>query len=102
MTKVADPEFKKLFDEYVKCLQDKRRKPKDEQICELLELYYTMTQGSKETVADFAHGVYHDLEKLVSKIHSDLELIYAFVIKLREDISREIFHEILLTRDYKV
>ena len=34
--------------------------------------------------------VQHDLEKFIPKIHGDLELIYASVIKLREDISREL------------
>ena len=32
----------------------------------------------------------HELEKLIPKIRGELELIYAFVIKLREDISRDL------------
>ena len=47
-----------------------------------------------ETVADFAHRfceIQHELDKRIPRIHCDLELIYAFLIKLREDISREFF-----------
>ena len=50
---------------------------------------------SPESVGDFAHShrfceTQHELEKLIPKIHGELELIYAFVIKLREDISRDL------------
>ena len=60
----------------------------------IAQLYYTMTQGNKATVTDFVHRfceVHHDLKTLVPTIHSDSELIYAFFIKLRGHISREIF-----------
>ena len=49
-----------------------------------------VSQHPQQTVANFAHRfceVQHDLEKFIPKIHCDLELIYAFVIKLQEDIS---------------
>ena len=44
-------------------------------------------------MGDFARRfceMQHELEKLIPKIHGELELIYAFVIKLREDISRDL------------
>ena len=53
-----------------------------------------MHQHPKETVADFAHcfcEIQHELDKHIPKIHCGLELIYAFLIKLREDVSRELF-----------
>ena len=53
-----------------------------------------MHQHPNETAADFAHRfceIQHELDIRIPKIHCDLELIYAFLIKLREDISRELF-----------
>ena len=44
-------------------------------------------------MGDFAHRfceTQHELEKLIPRIHGELELIYAFLIKLREDISRDL------------
>ena len=52
-----------------------------------------MRQNRHESVGDFAHRfceMQHELEKLIPKIHGELELIYAFVIELREDISRDL------------
>ena len=93
LSKTADAEFKQHFDQCVKTLREKRWKPRDQQIRELLETYYTMRQNRHESVGDFAHRFYemqHELEKLIPKIHGELELIYVFVIKLREDISRDL------------
>ena len=77
----------------MKTLREKHGKPRDQQIRELLETYYTMRQNRHESVGDFAHRfceTRHELEKLIPKIHGELELIYAFFIKLREDISRDL------------
>ena len=57
-----------------------------------------MKQQPNETVADFAHQfceMQHELELLIPKIHhtpdgNNLELIYAFSIKLKDDISRNL------------
>ena len=55
--------------------------------------HYTMQQSRHESVGDFAHRfceTQHELEKLIPKVHGELELIYAFIIKLREDILRDL------------
>ena len=93
VSKANDHDFKQHFEAYVNTLREKRGKPCDQQIRDLLSTYYDMHQHPQETVADFAHRfceVQHELEKLIPKIHGDLEMIYAFVIKLREDISLEL------------
>ena len=75
---------------------------------ELLATYYTIHQQPHESVADFRHRfceVQNQLQKLLPGIHKlkgkdgageDLELIYAFTIKLREDIAAE-----LVSREFK-
>ncbi len=63
-----------------------------------------MKQGPLESVADFAHRfleTQHALEKLVPGIHrpepgNDLELLHAFAIKLKPEISTE-----MLSRDFQ-
>ena len=92
----------------MKTLCEKRGKPRDTQIRELLATYYTIHQQRHESVADFSHRfgeVQHQLQKLLPGIHKikgedgageDLELIYAFAIKLREDIAAEI-----VSREFK-
>ena len=55
-----------------------------------------MKQNPNENVADFAHRFFetqHNLDKLIPKIHCELKLLYAFVIKLRPDISRDLLRE---------
>ena len=97
-SKASSDDYKHVYDECVKFLQLKRGKPKDQRIRELLSIYYTMKQQPNETVADFAHRfceVQHELELLIPNIHhtpngNDLELIYAFSIKLKEDINRNL------------
>ena len=65
-----------------------------------------MCQQANESVADFAHRfreTQHELEKLLPPIHrtpdkdgnTELELIFAFAIKLRESILKE-----LISRDF--
>ena len=53
--KAGPAEYKALFAACVQDLQDKRGIPKDQQIHELLETYYTMKQHPAETFANFAH-----------------------------------------------
>ena len=92
--KASDNEFKLHFEASVKTLKEKRGKPRDQQIRDLLLSYYVMHKHPNEIVADFAYRfceIQHELDKRVPKIHCDLELIYAFLIKLREDISHELF-----------
>ena len=91
----------------VTALKAKRGKPRDQQLWELLSTYYTMCQQCQESVADFAHRfteMQNELEKLLPKIHrtpdadgnTEVELITAFIIKLREPIAKE-----LISRDVK-
>ena len=54
-----------------------------------------MRQNRHESVGDFAHRfceTQHELEKLIPKIHGELELIYAFVIRLKENTSRDLIY----------
>ncbi len=92
---------------FEKCLETLHRHrgiPKDQCIQQLLSVYYTMKQNHTESVADFAHRFaehQHALEKLIPGIHrpsagDDTELIHAFALKLRQDISADI-----LSRDFK-
>ena len=82
-------------------LKEKRRKPQDQKIRELLSAYYTMQQEKNESVADFAHRfseVQHQLEKWIPNVHktpdgSEIELIHAFVLKVRPDTSKELVSE---------
>ena len=81
----------------------KMQYPRDQQIRELLSVYDTMTQQPNESVADFAHWfseIQHWLDKLIPGIHKtagkEIELIFAFVNKLRSRISKE-----LLSREFK-
>ena len=62
-----------------------------------------MTQQPNESVADFAHRfseTQHELDKLIPGIHKtagkEIELIFAFVNKLRSEISKE-----LVSREFK-
>ena len=95
VTKASDYDYQVHFEACVKTLREKRGKPSDQQVRKLLSTYYVMRQQRNETVADFAHRfceTQHELEKLIPDIHGDLELIYAFVIKLeisRKQVSRE-------------
>ena len=68
-------------------------------------MYYTIHLQPHESVADFSHRFSHQLQKLLPGIHKlkgedgageDLELMYAFTIKLREDIAAE-----LVSREFK-
>ena len=109
--KASPGEFVKYFDACVETLRTKRGKPRDQQIRDLLHQYYTMRQGNKESVAEFANRfsqTQFELENLVPNIHRlpttkdtrdiccELELIHAFVIKLKDCISKE-----LVSREFK-
>ena len=79
-------------------VKEKRGKPQDQKIRELLSAYYTMQQGKNEYVPNFAHRfseTQHQLEKYIPNVHktsdgSEIELIRAFVLKVRPDISKEL------------
>ena len=92
-------------------LRTKRGKPRDQQIRDLLHQYYTMQQGNKESVAEFANRFTQtqlELVKLVLNIHclpttkdakdscSELELIHAFVITLKDPVKKD-----LVSREFK-
>ena len=85
-------------------LLSQRGIPKEQQIRELLKEYYDMRQGASERVCDFVHrflDVQTELAKLIPNIHytsdgNDLELQYAFAIKLRSDLQAEI-----ISREFK-
>ena len=96
-------DHRQWFEVCLRVLLDQRGVPRDQPIHQLLSTYYTMAQGQAETVADFANRfqeTQHALEKLVPGIHrpaagDDLELMHAFAIKLKTEISTE-----LLSRDF--
>ena len=89
------------FNAIKETLIQKRGKPKDEKVRELLHEYYTMVQGRDEPVSQFAHRfleIQHSLEKLIPNIHytpdkKDTE--HAFLIKLRPHIAKH-----LASRDF--
>ena len=104
--KCSPSEFQQLYEACINALKAKRGKPRDHQLRELLGTYNTMCQQANESVADFAHRfreTQHELEKLLPAIHrtpdkdgnTEVELIFAFAIKLRDSISKE-----LISRDF--
>ena len=106
-SKASPDEFLYLYETCVTALKAKRGKPRDQQLRELLSAYYTMRQQTDESVADFAHRfteTQNELEKLPPNIHrtpasdgnTDIELITAFTIKLKDHIANE-----LISRDVK-
>ena len=96
-------DFEKYFRNAIRALQAHRGIPQDQQIRNLLATYYTMQQHPQESVSHFAHRfleTQHSLERLIPGIHKtnageEIELIHAFAIKLRADISKDI-----LARDF--
>ena len=109
--KASPDEHKKHFESCLNTLKTKRGKPRDQQIRDLLHQYYTMEQTAKESVAEFANcftQTQFELEKFVPNIHwfpeskdskaicNELELIHAFVIKLKPSISKD-----LVSREFK-
>ena len=102
-SKTTEDQYKQHYEQCIKTLQEKRGIPRDQQIRELLSVYHTMTQQPNESVADFAHRfseTQHELDKLIPGIHKtagkEIELIFAFVNKLRSEISKE-----LVSREFK-
>ena len=106
-SKASPNEFLHLYETFVTALKAKRGKPRDQQLRELLSAYYTKRQQNDESVADFAHRfneTQNELEKLLPNIHrtpasdgnTDIELITAFTIKLKDHIAKE-----LISRDVK-
>ena len=91
------------FETIIAVLESQCGVPKDQGIQNLLSAYYALQQNPTETVADFAHRfteTKHALEKLVLGIHrpvpgNDIELLHAFALKLRPEISKDI-----LSRDF--
>ena len=75
--------------------------PKEQQIRELLAEYYRMIQGPQELASDFAHrfcDIQTELNKFIPGIHmtpkeEDIELQYAFAIKLRKKLQSEIISQ---------
>ena len=96
--KASPEEHQAYFDAVKNALLLQRGIPKEQQIRELLKEHYDMRQGASERVCDFAHrflDVQTELAKLIPNIHytsdgKDLELQYAFAIKLRSDLQAEI------------
>ena len=102
-SKTTEDQYKKHYEQCIKTLKEKRGIPCDQQIRELLSVYHTMTQQPNESVADFTHRfseTRHKLDKLIPEIHKtagkEIELIFAFVNKLRSKISEE-----LVSREFK-
>ena len=96
--KVSPFELKAYFDTIKQILLQQRGIPKEQQIRELLAEYYRMGQGPQELVSDFAQrfcDVQTVLTKLIPGIHmtskrEDIELQYAFAIKLCKKLQSEI------------
>ena len=67
-SKASPDEILHLYEMCVTTLKAKRSKPQDQQLQELLSIYYTMRQQNDESVADFAHRfteTQNELEKLL-------------------------------------
>ena len=91
VSKASEHEFQFHFEACMKTLKEKPGKQREQQIRDLFS-----SNHPNETVANFAHRfweIQHELDKRIPRIHCDLELIYAFLIKLREDISRQLFSQ---------
>ena len=92
-------DYYQFYNAALMVLHSQRGIPKDQQIRNLLATYYSMRQQHHESVSNFAHRfceTQHSLEKLIPGIHmtadgNEIELIHAFALKLREDISRDLF-----------
>ena len=86
------------FNAIKETLIQKRGKPKDEKVHELLREYYTMVQGRDEPVSEFPHRfleTQHSLENLYPisitlPTKKDTELQHAFLIKLRPHIAKHL------------
>ena len=96
--KASPDDYKAYFEVVKQTLLQKRGTPKEQQIRELLSEYYSMQQGTDEKVCDFAHrfiDIQTELSKLIPGVHltsdgNDIELQYAFTIKLRKAVQVEI------------
>eukprot|EP00795_Rhopilema_esculentum_P012031 gene12031-biopygen2214 len=101
-SKTTPDEFRTLYDQCLQNLCRQRGIPKEEQLRQLLAVYYSMRQQPQESVSNFAHRfleTQHSLEKLLPGIHTSpdgqqLELIHAFAMKLHPPIAKD-----LLSRD---
>ena len=101
-SKTTPDEFRTLYDQCLHNLCSQRGIPKEEQLRQLLAVYYSMRQQPHESVSNFAHRfleTQHSLEKLLPGIHTSpdgqqLELIHAFAMKLHPPIAKN-----LLSRD---
>ena len=100
-SKTTEDQYKNNYEQCIKTLKEKRGIPRDQQIRELLLVYHTMTQQPNKSVADFAHRfseTQHELDKLIPGIHKtsgqEIKLIFAFVNKLRSEISNDKLQEI--------
>ncbi|CAB4010120.1 retrovirus poly [Paramuricea clavata] len=97
-------QYETYFNLFKASLVKKRGKPKDERICELLQVYYNLQQSKAEPVSTFAHrfcDIQHKLEKCIPGIHytgtnDHIELRHAFLIKLQPEIGKA-----LMSRDAK-
>ena len=75
-------------------MKEKRGIPRDQQIRELLSVYHMMIQQPNESVAHRFSETQHERDKLIPGIRKtagkEIELIFAFVNKLRSKISKEL------------
>ena len=102
--KATNDEHLNFYDKYLCYLQKQRGIPKEQQIRQLLAMYYSMMQQANESISDFAHRfreTQHSLEKLIPGIHlstdpknRETELAHAFTMKLKPTIAKQ-----LLSRD---
>ena len=94
--KTSYAEYLKSYNQCLTLLTHQRGVPKEQQIRQLLSTYYSMSQKSTESVADFSHcflETQHCLEKLIPGIHrvsGDLELIHIFMLKLHPALGMDL------------
>ena len=98
--KTSNAEYLDFYRKCLTCLTTQHGVHKEQQICQLLSTYHSMSQQQMEFFVDFAHrflDTLHSLEKLIPGIHRsgrDIELIHAFMLKLQPTISKD-----LISRD---
>ncbi|KAF4684585.1 hypothetical protein FOZ63_029774 [Perkinsus olseni] len=102
----SDEDYRAYYKHVQSFLCSKRGKPKEEKTLDLLTNFNSLSQNDNETVAEFAVrflDLHHDLQKLIPNIYvvstqegdgstktDDLQLQLQFIVKLREEIRKEI------------
>ncbi|EER20365.1 retrovirus polyprotein, putative [Perkinsus marinus ATCC 50983] len=102
----SEEDYRNYYKKVQSFLSSKRGKPKEEKTLDLLTKFNAMSQNVDETVEEFSVrflDLHHDLQKLIPNIYvttsqeengstkvNDLQLQLQFIVKLREEIRKEI------------